>query len=158
MKRTLMAAGVLLIGLIAGCDPEAMVVWAPDGKKAAVLGKDGMYLCDGEGKLSKLLIPRAVKAAWFADSQRVLAVVGQEKGRWNDLEPYIGDAGRKKAVATAQRLKDELLRHEGQLEQLWERLIKTAPAEELYAGFLYLREGDQAELLKKHGDEWKKVL
>ncbi|HTQ37827.1 MAG TPA: hypothetical protein VMJ32_02300 [Pirellulales bacterium] len=56
---------------IGGCVAQR-VVWSPDGKLAAILGDDGLHVCDVSGKLSPLLVPDAKYAAWMPDSQRLI--------------------------------------------------------------------------------------
>ena len=74
MKTMLRAILLLLIAVIVGCDPEQLVVWSPDGSKAAVIGPDGLHIADPGGKLTPLLVKDVRKIAWFADSHRVAAV------------------------------------------------------------------------------------
>ena len=65
--------------LLAGC--EKRIQWSPDGRRAAVLTTGGVFLSNGEGRLSKRLLPRADAVAWFADSERLaVATSSQAEG------------------------------------------------------------------------------
>ena len=65
--------------LLAGC--EKRIQWSPDGRRAAVLTTSGVFLSDGEGRLSKRLLPKADAVAWFADSERLaVATSSQAEG------------------------------------------------------------------------------
>src|SRR5438477_13122765 len=84
MKTILRAILLLLVAVIAGCDPEQLVVWSPDGSKAAVIGADGLHICDPGGKLTPLLVKDVRKVAWFADSDRVAAVREVKIASWKE--------------------------------------------------------------------------
>ncbi len=87
--------GVLALGwvlLLSGC-LEKRLVWSPDGNHAAVIGKAGLYLCDGEGHLSDLLLPNAKVAAWLPDSQRLVVARERAVRDWATLSPILGARG-----------------------------------------------------------------
>ena len=46
MKSILRALLLVLVAVIFGCDPDQVVVWAPDGSKAVVIGADGLHIAD----------------------------------------------------------------------------------------------------------------
>src|SRR3954467_6323125 len=89
MKTIVWAVFVLLLAVMAGCDPEQVVVWSPDGSKAAVIGADGLHICDPAGKLTPLLVKDVRKVAWFADSHRVAAAREVKIGSWKEAGKYL---------------------------------------------------------------------
>src|SRR6185295_8547459 len=89
MKTILWAVLVLLLAMMAGCDPEQLVVWSPDGSKAAVIGADGLHISDPAGKITPLLVNDVRKVAWFADSHRVAAVREMKIANWKEATKYL---------------------------------------------------------------------
>ncbi|HVS69628.1 MAG TPA: hypothetical protein VHQ47_00065 [Phycisphaerae bacterium] len=81
MVRGLLAAAV--VGL-AGCVPQR-VVWSPDGSRAAVIGGDGLHVCDVEGKLGGLLVPEVGRVAWLPDGKRVVVMREQHETNAKDV-------------------------------------------------------------------------
>ena len=65
------------------------VVWSPDGRQAAVIGGDGLYLADGEGTLA-LLAADVYDAAWLADSERLVLARSREINNWSALADALG--------------------------------------------------------------------
>lgn len=138
------AAGiaVALVLVCAGC-LEKRVVWSPDGGHAAVIGEAGLYLCDGDGRLSALQLPQARVVAWFGDSRRLAVARGRETGAWPEVAAALGE---------------ERAPVERQAETLWAELAKggawSALTENLREG------GDSVKLCLRsvHGDELKQRL
>jgi hypothetical protein len=134
-----------LLSLLAGCVTQR-IVWSPDGKQAAVLAEDGLYLCDGEGHLSGLLLSNASIVAWFKDSQRM--VIGQLETctNWNRLaaalDPAMRDAIRRQATNLLARLEA------GDAQQVLESESRLDSKELLAARVLCLREEHAAASLK----------
>ena len=79
----------LMLALLGGC-LEKHLVWSPDGMRAVVIAKDGLHLCDSEGKLSPLLLPDVDQIAWFSDSQRLAVARVREAGDWAATARYLG--------------------------------------------------------------------
>ncbi|MBI2496821.1 MAG: hypothetical protein HYV75_02450 [Opitutae bacterium] len=79
----------LMLLLLAGC-LEKTLVWSPDGSHAAVIGPDGLYLCDAGGKLTGLLAPDVYLAAWLGDSQQLVLARSRKTGSWNEIARAIG--------------------------------------------------------------------
>jgi hypothetical protein len=111
MKSTMKSRGwrtvLALIGgagllLAAGCLQER-VVWSPDGQHAAVIGKDGLYLCDADGRLGALLPGTVTAVAWRSDSTGVVIVRKREVKDWSEAARLLGPerAGRVEAAADA---------------------------------------------------------
>jgi len=91
-NKILVAAALLAL---AGCSSQR-IVWSPDGKQAAVLCDDGLYLCDAEGKISGLLLPEVAAVSWFQDSRRLAVNRNQTCTNWQALA----------AVLSPQKLED----------------------------------------------------
>ena len=72
-----------VIILIAGCVPNR-VTWSPDGTCAAILGDDGLHVCDTTGKLSPVLVPDVRCVAWMPDSKRAVVCRQPQLKTWQD--------------------------------------------------------------------------
>ncbi|HZZ29701.1 MAG TPA: hypothetical protein VFE46_17020 [Pirellulales bacterium] len=81
MRNPLRVACLLAAILVDGCVAQR-VVWSPDGTQAAILGDDGLHLCDVSGKLSSLLVPDVKCVAWLPDSKRVMVSTQREFKTW----------------------------------------------------------------------------
>src|SRR5271157_4687319 len=79
-------SGLLL--LTSGCGVQR-VVWSPDGTRAAVMGEQGLYFSDAEGKLSGLLVSNVEMAEWFPDSHKLALVRGDKTQSWADLQTHL---------------------------------------------------------------------
>ena len=98
--RILVAAALLVL---AGCVTQR-VVWSPDGKQAAVLSEDGLYLCDAEGTISGLLLPDVTAVAWFQDSRRLAVDPSVTCTNWQGLAVVLSPQGRENIKSTANEL------------------------------------------------------
>jgi hypothetical protein len=97
------APAALLLVLLSGC-LEKHFVWSPDGNRAAVIAKDGLYLCDPDGKLSPLLLPDVYQAVWLGDSQRLVVARERKVGDWTSIARALGPERAGKVVAEADAL------------------------------------------------------
>ncbi|HTX67420.1 MAG TPA: hypothetical protein VMD31_16740 [Opitutaceae bacterium] len=81
----------LVLGLLlfSGC-LEKHFVWSPDGSRAAVIARDGLHLCDAEGRLSPLLLPDVYLAAWLGDSQQLVVAQSRPVGDWASIARALG--------------------------------------------------------------------
>ncbi len=79
-----LTASVSMAGL-----PTKRVVWSPDGRMAAVLGGDGLRLCDDNGKLSKVVAINVDAADWMPDSSHLIVAHTIKVKTWKELEPLI---------------------------------------------------------------------
>src|SRR5664280_1224289 len=145
---------VLLV--IAGCVSQR-IIWAPDGKQAAVIADDGLYLCDAQGKLSALLAPRATRAAWFKDSRRLAFVRVDRCTNWNGvaslLKPQVLDSIRQDAAGLAAKFRSRPVKEVVEAE-------KTEVGKDILAvRMLYLRDQSQeADLKSMRADaEWREI-
>jgi hypothetical protein len=96
------AMALALLALCAGC-LEKRLVWAPDGSRAAVIGEAGLYLCDGDGRLTELLVPKIYAAAWLGDSRQLVLARERTARTWMEIAPLYG-AERPAIEAQAQTL------------------------------------------------------
>lgn len=152
MRRNIACVGVVVLsGLLCGCWPRARIVWSPDGRHAAVLGGDGLYVCDGEGRLSARLAGPAEAAAWLPDSRRFIAARVAPLTTWKALAAKLPAAARKRVAAEADAVRKEVLAYEGD----WNELKLKTQSQDLTAVLIYLRDHDRGELAKKVGEKWQ---
>jgi len=157
-QRMALAAAFGLAVLLAGCDPQDVVRWSPDGAHAIVCGSDGIYLVDGTGKI----VGSAPDAwAWMPDSRHVIAVRQVEARNWAQVASLLGEE-RTQAVARAGGELAALLRgYHGDWDKFFsapdvERWIDSlkkigpgytdSPLESWNLPFVYLHENDAESL------------
>jgi hypothetical protein len=161
MRKILPGVLVVMIGLVVGCDPEQYVVWAPNGSKAAVIGTDGLHLCDANGTLTPLLVKDVRKVAWFGDSSRLAAAREVNVSNWTEAGKYLEAERIKRLEGEAEKLFKELMAQTGPLDQWAEALLDSPQGPEagdLMAMLLYMGEKHGEALEKKIGaEEWKKL-
>ena len=139
--RILVAAALLVL---AGCVTQR-VVWSPDGKQAAVLSEDGLYLCDAEGTISGLLLPDVTAVAWFQDSRRLAVDRSVTCTNWQGLAVVLSPQGRENIKSTANELLARL--QPGNRDQVLEA-ESGSDKKLLFARLLYLRDEGGAATLK----------
>ena len=88
-RMTAAVAAVTLLLLLAGC-LEKHLVWSPYCRRAAVIAKDGLHLCDPDGKLTPLLLPGVDQAAWLGDSEGLVVVRERKAGDWPSIARVVG--------------------------------------------------------------------
>jgi len=159
VKRFLIAIGLTGVVLIAGCFPER-VVWAPNGEYAAVVGGDGLYLCDGEGNLAgpaepaRNLPDEMVVVAWFPDSQRCLAIVETEVRTWAELEQSLSEEQKNELVSLANAFREDILAsYQGDLGRM--KTVRGMENDKILSLKIYLRDHPDEKLVEKLGDRWK---
>ena len=105
MKRIL---GMILLGalmVVGGVFPER-VVWSPDGSRAAVLGEDGLHVCDADGNLGPLLTPKVIAAQWGCRTGSggvVVDVEVMELKTWKEVQGLL----RMKWIRVVNRQREE---------------------------------------------------
>jgi hypothetical protein len=67
------------------------VVWSPDGNRAAIVGDDGLHLCDVAGKLSPVLVPGVKCAAWMPNSQQLVVYSQRVLKTWKEASQAFPD-------------------------------------------------------------------
>src|SRR5881394_1964967 len=123
MKTTLRAILLLLVAVIAGCDPEQLVVWSPDGSKAAMIGADGLHIADPAGKLTPLLVKDVRKVAWFGDSHRVAAVREVKTASWKEATKYLEPERAARLEAEGEKFFKAMMAETGQLDAWAQKLL-----------------------------------
>ena len=150
MKHVIRCIVVLTISVaICGCIPEKRVVWSPDGQRAAVIGGDGLYLCDENGALSSRLVDKVTLAEWLPDSQH-LAIVRRERAKtWAEVVPLLSAERRARIEAAGDALFEELQQYQGALDGFDPQTTKQLGSGDTVAAILYARDHDA------HGAYWR---
>jgi len=161
MKTMLQASLLLLVTLMLGCDPDQVVIWSPDGSKAAVIGADGLHLCDPAGKLTPLLAKDVRKVAWFGDSHRLAAAREVKIASWNEAKKYLEPERVTRMESEGEKLFKTMMAQPGPLDE-WAQKLLESPDGPNYGDFvgmiLFIGEKHVDELKKKlTEDEWKKL-
>lgn len=135
--------------LFAGCWKDR-VVWSPDRSRAAILTKEGLHLCDADGRLTPLLMPGVYRAAWLDDSQRLVLARSREIKDYATLAAALGPARTRLLAAKAETI-----------WQRWQRSTKDEAVgpflddDQLGAVGVYLREFHGAEVRAKLAEDPK---
>jgi len=158
MKRRIAAAGLLMLStVLSGCIPEKRVVWSPDGRRAALIGGDGLYVCNETGRLSERLAEAVEQVVWLSDSQRLVAERTVDLSTWEAVRTTI-DAERVKGIkAGGERLRAEVLAHEGGFDDFEPQSLEELNAGEQAAAVLYLRDELSEGLPEKLGAKWTEL-
>jgi hypothetical protein len=138
-------AGLLL--LTSGCGVRR-IVWSPDGKRAVVLGEDGLYFSDADGKLSGVLVSNVAMAEWFSDSQRLALVRGAKAPSWTELQARLRAEDRDQIVQQGQTVLKEM-----DAGRDWKSTLNAFDHAEAVA--LYLKEADGVK--QKAGADWPEL-
>jgi hypothetical protein len=159
MNRITLAVAVLLLASLAGCLPEEKVVWSPDGQRAAVIAPDGLYLCDGDGRLSPRVAGNVTAAAWLPDSKRLLVVrdTKEPAKTWKDAATLVDEDLAKAVVARAQALRQEILALKAPVDEFKPKAIEQIGLTELMLAAMYLRDNLAEGLPEKLGKGWDDV-
>ncbi len=147
---TLWAAAALLM---AGC-VEKRVTWSPDGRYGAVIGGDGLYLCDPTGALSERVAPHAARAAWFPDSTHLAVVRTEEVTEWQRVVEHVGEATQARLIEAAKAAEQELMAYQGSLDDFEPKTLESLTPGEAVAATLYLRDHMSAEAKAKVQQKW----
>ena len=156
-RRLSLIALAAAVTAVAACVPKR-IVWSPDGQRALVTGDNALYLCDADGKLSSPIgdaLPQLV--TWLPDSRRFVAVAEIAAGSWQEVAPMLTEARREEIIRLADKVRQEILAHEGN----WDDFEPGATAElthpEQAALGLYIREHRSEGLPEKMGDKWDAI-
>jgi hypothetical protein len=142
---------LLFAAVLPGCLPEARIAWSPDGRYALVRGGDGLYLCDGEGKLSARIAPDVSATAWMPDSRQFIAVTGKTVATWTELAPHLLEPVAGGAVsAQAEDFRRQVLAYKGD----WDKFAFSAKPSDIVAALMCLRDEHGKELAPVVGDKW----
>lgn len=141
-----------LLGL-GGCIPER-VVWSPDGTRAAILGSDGLHICDANGgNLSPLLVPECASVGWLPDGKQVAVIRKATLSTWKKLHEMLPDF----AVKDRDSVRKNLLAYNGDASKLVSTISDAlhSDQESASAALLQLRDTEAATLQPQLGDRWK---
>jgi len=159
VKSSRVIALVLAFGaLLAGCGPEKVLQWSPDGKQAAVTSKGTLYICDATGALSKPLASDVERVAWYPDSRRMAVVFRHEVQAWEELGRAAAAGFEPEKIKTAARIaREELLRYTGKLDDFRPSNAADLTAEQWVVALFYLRLEADPRLAEKLGDQWQEL-
>ena len=155
-RLSLFRSATLIVAalLIGGCLKERLA-WSPDGKHAAIVCADGLYLSDANGKLSPLLAPEAYRVAWLPDSQRLVLARRKQAKTFADVAAALGP-DRARALAAKAELLGKTLKELPRAKEL-EKLLSDELGADIWGVVAYLREQPHylKALREKLGTEWK---
>ncbi|MGN6369555.1 MAG: TolB family protein [Phycisphaerae bacterium] len=160
MMGVLGMALVAVAALVVGGGVPERVVWSPDGSRAAVLGEDGVHLCDGEGKLGPLVAPKVRAVQWMPDGKRVVVDEEVELKRWKEVEgAFPEEAARQVSRRREEAVQAALAGFAGDWGNLKGELMKKTGLEDVEVtwNLMALRDGDDGTLRKQLGDHWGAV-
>ncbi|HEV8292274.1 MAG TPA: hypothetical protein VGP94_10135, partial [Tepidisphaeraceae bacterium] len=161
MKTAIRAILLLLATVMLGCDPEQVVVWSPDGSKAAVIGADGLHISDPAGKLTPLLVKDVRKVAWFADSHRIAAAREVKTASWKDATKYLEPERVRRLEAEGEKIFKTMMAEPGPLDEWAQRMLESPEGPsfgDFVAMLLYIGDRHTDELKKKlTEEEWRKL-
>lgn len=159
MNRLTLAVAVLLLASLVGCLPEEKVVWSPDGQRAAVIAPDGLYLCDGDGRLSPRVAENVSAAAWLPDSKRLLAVRDTKSPArtWTDAAALIDEDMTREVTAAAAALRKEILAYAAPPGEFKPKVIEQMGMTQMLLAAMYLRDNQAEGLAEKLGTTWEDV-
>jgi hypothetical protein len=124
------------------------VVWSPDGTRAAVLGEQGLYFSDAEGKVSGLLVSNVAMAEWFPDSHKLALVRSDKTQSWADLQTHLRAEDRDPIIQEGQTVLKELnAGHD------WKAALKAVDHADAVALYLKGAEG----VKEKAGADWAEL-
>ncbi len=154
--RTFTVVAVLSALLaFAGCVPDR-VVWSPDGTRAAIIGSDGLHLCDASGgNLSPLLVPDCSTVAWMPDGKKVVIIRRLHLTTWKEFHEALPDF----AVKDRDSVRKELLAYAGDPAKVVPSIAETLHKEQdqIMPALLQLRDTEAATLQPQLGDRWKEL-
>lgn len=112
--RSIGLLAVLLAALLlAGCYPQALYVWSPDGKWMTAAGNDGkLYLADSTGHLLPGPIDGGGLASWFPDSRHVLVARSFDAASWDEVARYLTPEQTKSVVTAAAQIRTALMTYD----------------------------------------------
>lgn len=144
----------LALAFLFGCSRSSpstqAVVWSPNGQRAALIARDGLYLVAADGTLSPLIAPDVYDAAWLGDSQRLLIARRREVNDFSAIAAAVGPERTHEIVVKAEAIWEVMapnaqITFDERLETLAENTLV-----DLNAAVLYLRD--------THGDDfWRRL-
>lgn len=152
-KWMLSVVGLTALLLAGGCRVGEVMVWSPDGSRAAVRVGDQLCLMDPAGKVSAPVESNVTVAAWLPDGQSLVLVRALPVTTWVEGARLLPSNEVAAVEALARGLLDTakgaLAAAGNDLEAVEEKFIKPlniTPTEPLLAALLCLRDGHKTEL------------
>ncbi|HQE43661.1 MAG TPA: hypothetical protein PLM77_10725 [Phycisphaerae bacterium] len=146
----------VMVTVFLGCVPRRLF-WSPDGRHGAVIGTEGLYLCDPQGRLSEPVATNVELVAWFPDSREFIAVQAESPGlaTWEEALPLIPEQRRSELIALAEQFRAEVFAYQGRWRDFKPSFRDQLTGGELVALFLYMRDHRNEGLPEKFGDDWE---
>jgi len=145
MMRHIYLACVLGLSVAAGCLPQEVVTWSPDGQLALVSGGQNLRLCDAEGKLSEPLLE--AMGVWLPSSDRVVLKRMKETATWAEAQPLLSETQQAQVSGQAEAFLRELTAYKGDMEE-FQPATTLSPVT-----LVYLREHAREQLIKRFGQD-----
>ena len=158
MRRASIIILLCVLAGVSGCFPPELIVWSPDGRQAAAILADGLYLCDPNGELSPRLAEHVQCVTWLPDGRHLCYVQGTAAKRWEEIAAVLAGQAQEDLIAHAERLRRQVMAGED-----WEAQVKALmddgvlTANEVDAVKLYLRDRHWDELKPKLAAKWGKL-
>ena len=159
MKRILGMMLLAMLMAVGGCVPDR-VVWSPDGSRAAVLGEDGLHVCDADGNLGPMLVPKVKAAQWMPDGKGVVVDEEEELKTWKEVQvAFPEEVDRRVNRQREEAVRAALVGFTGDWGNLKGVLEQKTSLEDLEVTWnvMALRDQDDGTLQKQLGDHWGAV-
>ncbi|TWT44620.1 hypothetical protein RAS1_10350 [Phycisphaerae bacterium RAS1] len=156
MKTTLMfSLTIVCLAGVAGCWPEKRVNWSPNGKRAAVIAADGLYLCNPDGQLSSRLAENVRRVAWTPDSLQLIAVRQVAVNTWAEASRFFSAEQGASIASAAELLFTEAMTYDGDWKAFPARSLHDLSPGGSTAALIHLREVHGPQLAGKIGKQWE---
>jgi len=106
---------------LAACDMNR-VAWAPDAKRAAIIGSDGLRMTDDKGTLTAPVLDQVAKIAWWPDSKQCLVLRSIPAKDWTEIEPILSPFEAKQVRESSEKLFNEISNFKGTQDELNKKL------------------------------------
>jgi len=104
----------LALAFVVGCLPTKRIVWAPDGRTAAVVSDHGLYMIDGKGAVLPPHFEGAVaECSWMPDGSKLIVVHATDAKTWDDIATILSPEQIALFETTAQQTRQRVLAHAG---------------------------------------------
>jgi len=145
IRPVILFLGFTLVSLLLGGCWKESIVWSPDGSRAAIITSEGLHLCDAQGKLSPLLVPKAYRAAWLGDSKHLVLAVERPLKDFAEVAAALGPERTRQLVAKAEYIWAPLEAGSVSLKD-----FEVTPIDDAWAVLIYLRD--------KHSEAFHKIM
>lgn len=159
MKRSvLLSLTMVCLVSVAGCWPEKRVNWSPNGKRAAVIAADGLYLCNSDGQLSQRLAEGVRRVAWTPDSLQLIVVRQAAVNTWAEANRFFSAEEGASIESAAELLFTEAMTYDGDWKAFPARSLRGLTPGGSTAALIYLREMHGPQLAGRIGKQWEDLL